>query len=111
MDARVCIVSTAIGAGPKQASLFLRNIGCGDDLAILDMHVLRYMTWSRLATKCANKEVHTLPGYVRTEKIFQDHAKQIGVSVANLDLAVWVVVRVIQSELNREPGKLSVGWN
>jgi N-glycosylase/DNA lyase len=110
MDARVCIVSTAIGAGPKQTSLFLRNIGYGDDLAILDMHVLRYMTWIRLASTRAN-EVQTLPGYLRTENLFRSHAKQMGVSVANLDLAVWIVVRVIQSELNREPGKLSVGWN
>jgi N-glycosylase/DNA lyase len=111
IDARVRIISTAIGAGPKQASLFLRNIGYGDDLAVLDRHVLRYMTWIPLVSTNANKDVHTLSGYVRTERLFRNHASQMGVSVANLDLAVWVVVRVIQSELSREPGNSSIGWN
>ena len=40
-DARSEIVRTVLGIGPKQASLFLRNVGYTDDLAILDIHVLR----------------------------------------------------------------------
>lgn len=97
MDARVRIVSVAIGVGPKQASLFLRNIGYADDLAILDRHVLQYMTWLGLMPGSIN-EVHTLRGYEHTESAFRMHAKQMGFSVADLDLAVWIVVRILRRE-------------
>src|SRR3989338_7031974 len=43
-DCRSVIISRALGIGPKQASLFLRNIGYADDLAILDTHVLKFMS-------------------------------------------------------------------
>ena len=42
--ARTSTISMAVGIGPKQASLFLRNIGYAKNLAILDTHILKYMT-------------------------------------------------------------------
>ncbi len=43
MTTRFEIITTTVGVGPKQASLFLRNINYADNIAILDSHVLRYM--------------------------------------------------------------------
>jgi N-glycosylase/DNA lyase len=40
---RKALVDTVKGIGYKEASHFLRNIGLGEDLAILDRHVLRVM--------------------------------------------------------------------
>ncbi len=111
MEARTRIMSVAIGIGPKQASLFLQNVGYADDLAILDKHVLQYMIWIKLTPAHGINRITTFRGYLHTEEAFSCHARQMGVSVANLDLAIWVVVRVIQSELKREPGKPSVRWN
>ena len=96
-DARLRIVSIATGVGPKQASLFLRNIGYAKDLAILDRHVLAYMTWLEIIPGGIN-EVRTLRGYERLEGAFRSHARQIGFSVAHMDLAVWVVMRVLRRE-------------
>ena len=41
---RKWLVERAPGLGPKQASMFVRNVGLSYDLAILDRHVLNYMT-------------------------------------------------------------------
>jgi N-glycosylase/DNA lyase len=100
-DARLRVVSIAIGIGPKQASLFLRNIGYADDLAILDRHVLQYMTWSGITASRVHK-VSTLRVYEQMERVFRTHAKQLGFSVAELDLAVWIVVRVLRREVSHE---------
>lgn len=42
-DMRKALVDTVKGIGYKEASHYLRNIGLGEDLAILDRHVLRVM--------------------------------------------------------------------
>src|SRR6266704_3308794 len=42
-DTRGKLVRATLGIGPKQASLFLRNVGYTDELAVLDSHVLKYM--------------------------------------------------------------------
>jgi len=93
IGARCNLVSTAIGIGPKQASLFLRNIGYANDLAILDNHVLRYIKWIRLISEHPIR-VHSIKKYERVEKHFRQHAQQLGFSVAQFDIAVWVVTRV-----------------
>ena len=42
-EAREWLVDNVKGMGWKEASHFLRNIGMGDDLAILDRHILKNM--------------------------------------------------------------------
>ncbi len=42
-EIRKQLISDIPGLGPKQASMFLRNIGMSYDLAILDVHVLRFL--------------------------------------------------------------------
>jgi len=47
-EARDKLSQLCLGVGYKQASLFLRNISYSDELAILDVHVLRYMIYLNL---------------------------------------------------------------
>lgn len=92
-EARRSIICTAVGIGPKQASLFLRNIGFTDEVAILDSHVLRYMHMSGLIEK-AIKTVSTLRAYEMHESTLLQYAFSTGRSLGNLDLAIWVVMRI-----------------
>ncbi len=96
-EARLNLASIATGIGPKQASLFLRNIGYDDDLAVLDTHVLRYIRWIGLVFDYPIR-VHSIKKYERVEKQFRSHAQQLGFSVAQFDIAVWVVTRVAWRE-------------
>ncbi len=43
--ARRILAAEVSGLGPKQASLFLRNVGYAKHVAVLDVHVLTYMNW------------------------------------------------------------------
>ncbi len=98
-QARARLVGVACGIGPKQASLFLRNVGYTADLAILDRHVLQYMAVIGLL-RSRTVAVRTIEEYECVESIFQAHAQVRGISVGDLDVAVWIVVRVIGKELN-----------
>lgn len=80
------------GIGPKQASMFLRNIGVSQDVAILDVHVLRFL---RLIEVLPSEEVHvsTLGSYERTEKVVREYASSVGRAVGHLDWAIWITMR------------------
>lgn len=95
---RLRIMSESIGIGPKQASLFLRNIGFSDSMAILDSHVLRYMFFTNLI-QTAIQGVTTLTKYERKEALLRIYARQFHVGLATLDTAIWVVMRVAKQEL------------
>ena len=84
--------------GPKQASLFLRNVGFAEDLAILDVHVLRYLCWMDGASPAHQPKVSSLRQYERHERRISRHAREASVTVGDLDLAVWVTSRVAVSE-------------
>lgn len=79
------------GVGPKQASLFLRNVGRADDLAVLDRHILRFMALSGVVEQ--QSRVATLRDYETLEAQVATHAQRIGVALAVWDLAAWIVVR------------------
>lgn len=96
-EARRCLASEVAGLGPKQASLFLRNIGYANDVAVLDVHVLTYMNWIGLAT-CPLKSVRTVRQYETLEDAFIEHSCSVGYPPDRLDVAVWVVVRVAKKE-------------
>lgn len=97
-EARAHLASMLPGLGPKQASLFLRNIGYADDLAVLDVHVLRYLEWVGLNAPGVSYP-RGLSEYEQIEDVFREHAKCMGYSVGHLDYAVWVVSRVAVREM------------
>jgi len=90
--ARTKIMSVAVGIGPKQASLFLRNIGYAKNLAILDTHILKYMTVIGLVPKIL-KTVPYLPKYEDIEGVLNNYATKFKESLACLDTAIWIVMR------------------
>lgn len=98
-DARRRLASEVSGLGPKQASLFLRNIGYAAHVAVLDIHVLTYMSWVGL-TEAPIRTVPTVRKYEALEDAFIEHAYSFGYTPDRFDLAVWVVVKVAKEEKN-----------
>jgi N-glycosylase/DNA lyase len=96
-DARRRLASEVSGLGPKQTSLFLRNIGYAEHVAVLDIHVLTYMSWVGL-TEAPVKSVSTVWKYEALEDAFIKHANSFGYTPDRFDLAVWVVMKVAKEE-------------
>ena len=95
--ARRLLAAEVSGLGPKQASLFLRNIGYTKRVAVLDVHVLTYMNWVGL-TDTPIKSVSTVRKYETLEDAFIEHAWSFGSAPDRFDLAVWVVVKTAKEE-------------
>lgn len=91
-EARAWFVDNAPGIGPKQASMFLRNVGISYDLAVLDRHVLNYMAALGIY-RGANQFISGLTEYRRHEAVLRSHAEDIGFAVGLLDWAIWIVMR------------------
>lgn len=95
--ARRRLAAEVPGLGPKQASLFLRNIGHATHIAVLDTHVLKYMYWTGL-TEVAVKSISNIRHYESLEDKFNEHSISSGYVPDQFDLAVWVVVRTAMQE-------------
>ena len=86
-ETREWLAATVRGMGFKEASHFLRNIGRGQNIAILDRHILRCL-------KCAGV-IDTVPGsltakaYVETEQRMKVFAGGIGIPIDHLDMLFW----------------------
>lgn len=92
-DARRGIMNNCAGIGPKQASLFLRNLGYSSSLAIIDSQVLKFMRKKGIAVNN--------PGYIRhqseyfdLERRFLQYAQEVNVNPGDLDMAIWTVMRM-----------------
>lgn len=75
------------GLGMKEASHFLRNIGFGKDVAILDRHVLR----SLVKYDVIPEEPVTLtkPKYLEIEQKVREFSKKVNIPMDELDLLFW----------------------
>ena len=84
---REWLVKNIKGYGYKEASHFLRNIGKGKTLAILDRHILKNLK--------AFSVIKTLPNtltkkkYLSIEKQMRKFSKEIGIPMEELDLLLW----------------------
>lgn len=96
-EMRQYLISEIPGLGPKQSSLFLRNIGYADSVAVLDVHVLTYMNWIGLTT-VLEKSIPTIRKYETLENSFVEHSLSLGYSPEQFDLAVWLVMKVAREE-------------
>lgn len=97
-SARRELITLCRGIGPKQASLFLRNVGFSGDVAVLDAHVMRYMEYMKLLD-CPRLTLSSMSNYEQGEHTFRCHAWSVGFTPAVLDTAVWVVMRTISGEV------------
>lgn len=95
-EARSWLVTNAPGIGPKQASMFLRNIYHSFDLAIIDRHVVDYMKVMNIYD-AQNGSTSTLRTYRKHEAAMTAHALDMGVKVGLMDWAIWIVMRVLKS--------------
>ncbi|MFH1868454.1 MAG: N-glycosylase/DNA lyase [Candidatus Omnitrophota bacterium] len=81
------LVKNIKGLGCKEASHFLRNIGLGGDLAILDVHILRNLK--------KYKVVRDIPSslsrktYLEIEGKMRRFAEKIKIPLDELDLLFW----------------------
>jgi N-glycosylase/DNA lyase len=91
--ARIWLVANAPGLGPKQASMLLRNAGISYDLAVIDRHVLEYMSLAGIEQP-GRSTVASLAGYGRAEGSLRRHAESAGCLVGVMDWAIWIVMRV-----------------
>jgi N-glycosylase/DNA lyase len=97
-DARDAIHELSTGIGYKQSSLFLRNIGFSQNLAILDTHVLKYMVFMDLLPDFTKIDIANKKKYVQTENILNNYALSCNEHISRLDIAIWVVMRLLEKE-------------
>ncbi len=107
--ARRLLVREVPGLGPKQASLFLRNICFAKYIAILDVHILTYLRWIGI-TDSSLKSIPNLGQYEALEGAFIEHACAFGYSPDRFDLAVWIVIRVVKEESKIADRDSCIGW-
>jgi thermostable 8-oxoguanine DNA glycosylase len=76
------------GVGPKTASWVLRNLGLGEQLAILDVHILRALEQAgRMGT-------YRLPrDYEVAEAAFLSWSRELGAPASAFDLLLWQLGR------------------
>lgn len=86
------LVSDISGLGPKQASMFLRNIGRSYDLAILDTHVLRFLDMQE-ALPDTRVRLGTVAGYETVEGAVVNYADSLGYPAGYLDWAIWATMK------------------
>ncbi len=86
-ELREWLAENVNGLGYKESSHFLRNIGLGEEFAILDRHILRNL-----------KDLGVLPEipitltkkrYLEIEEKVRRFSKEIGIPMADLDLLLW----------------------
>ena len=87
LKTREWLVENIKGIGYKEASHFLRNVGFGKDLAILDVHILKnlkaYGVIKEIPKTLTKKE------YLRIENKLKDFCKKINIPMDELDLLFW----------------------
>lgn len=89
-DVHACrewLVRNIKGLGYKEASHFLRNIGLGDRVAILDRHILRNLVHLDVIQDIPASMSRS--GYMQIEQKMAEFAREIHIPLAHLDLLLW----------------------
>lgn len=84
---REWLVENVVGIGMKEASHFLRNIGLGKDLAILDRHVIRNL--EELEVIQAVPKNLSEREYLAMESCMKTFSQGLGIEMDELDLLFW----------------------
>ena len=75
------------GMGYKEASHFLRNVGRGEELAILDRHILRGLAMTGVIKKMP--EALTARDYLFIEESMKSFSTGIRIPMSHLDFVFW----------------------
>ncbi len=81
------LVKNIKGVGYKEASHFLRNIGLGEKLAILDRHILKNLL--KYGIIKSMPKTLTPKKYLEIEKKMKKFSKRMDIPLAELDLLLW----------------------
>ncbi|OPY55684.1 MAG: N-glycosylase/DNA lyase [Methanosaeta sp. PtaU1.Bin055] len=85
--AREWLVDNVKGLGYKEAGHFLRNIGLGEELAILDRHILKNLfllgVIDEIPTTLTKKK------YLEIERRMIELSQKTGIPMGHLDLLLW----------------------
>jgi len=84
---REWLVKNVKGLGYKEASHFLRNIGLGFDLAILDRHIMKNLKKYGVideVPECLSRKC-----YLSLEEKMKEFSKKVNIPLAELDLLFW----------------------
>lgn len=86
-EIREWLVENIKGMGHKEASHFLRNIGKGKELAILDRHILKNLVLIGVIEKIPD----SIPPkkYLEIENIVREFSKEIEIPLDHLDIVLW----------------------
>jgi N-glycosylase/DNA lyase len=85
---REWLVENIKGYGYKEASHFLRNIGLGRDIAILDRHILKNLKKYKVITKVPDS-VGSRKIYLAIEDRMRAFSGRVGIPMEDLDLLFW----------------------
>src|SRR5690606_5389556 len=91
-EIRQYLVAHVRGLGPKQASMFLRDVGIDVQVAIIDSHVARFMGIV-LGSPVPTAELSTLPRYEKQEARLAEYAVRWGAPLGHADRAIWATMR------------------
>ncbi len=86
-EARDYLVRNVRGMGMKEASHFLRNIGLGENLAILDRHILKNLL--RLGVIDELPRSLGRKTYLEIEERMRKFSRKSGIPLSHLDLLFW----------------------
>lgn len=84
---REWLVQNIKGYGYKEASHFLRNIGFGENIAILDRHILKHLVDHGVINKVPKSM--TPKQYKEIEQKLMEFSGQVNIPPAHLDLLWW----------------------
>ncbi|WP_291256199.1 N-glycosylase/DNA lyase [Fusobacterium sp.] len=85
--AREWIVKNVKGMAYKEASHFLRNVGFGKEIAILDRHILKNLVRLEVIDEVPKSITPKL--YLEIERKMKDYCKFVNISMDSLDLLLW----------------------
>jgi N-glycosylase/DNA lyase len=86
-ELREWLVENVNGLGYKEASHFLRNVGLGEEFAILDRHILRNLKDFGLLPEIPVSL--TKKRYLEIEEKVRRFSREIGIPMGELDLLLW----------------------
>ena len=86
-EKRAWLVKNVKGMGFKEASHFMRNIGIGDKLAILDRHILKNMKLLGVIKEIPDSITEKV--YLSLEKKLSEFSKRSHIPMEHLDFVLW----------------------
>jgi N-glycosylase/DNA lyase len=86
-EKREFLVKNVKGIGYKEATHFLRNIGYGQDLAILDRHILKNLKYYSIIKKIPASI--SKKRYLEIEEDMRKFSKKLNIPLEHLDFVLW----------------------